>query len=247
MVSVFFKRCCSFAGQAVLHQLDHSGAADLSWDGLMSHHSRFSLRESLKRLAGCSWLRLPDTSSPQSSWRDVRCSSVLTTCPSCPTKLGLLGALFRCSLSRLYPGLQGWRSSPASGTQRWNAAAWCACGTVSRPRTHLGEICENDGIVDFELCGGSDVVLVERPSTKMCLACYADPQCGLLDKRSITGDDDVQVLEVVYNLQLDAFNENGWLWSVAVRCSLMRDFSFVKADCQSKQFRCLREFVDHQL
>ena len=98
--------------------------------------------------------------------------------------------------------------------------------------------CENNGSVDLELHGESDVVLVEHPSVKpsKCLACFVDPRCDLSIKRSIAGDAAAQVFEVVHVLQLGAINKSGWFWSVSVRCSRLKDFGLAKADAQSKHF-----------
>ena len=61
LASLFFKLCCSSSGDAapVASFID----ADSSWSGLMSHRFKFSFRQSLNRLGGRPWLRLPDTSS----------------------------------------------------------------------------------------------------------------------------------------------------------------------------------------
>ena len=41
---------------------------------------------------------------------------------------------------------------------------------VPRPHPHR-ERCENNGVVDLELCGKADVVLVEQPGAKPGLLC----------------------------------------------------------------------------
>ena len=87
-------------------QLDRSIAADPSWTGLMSHHFKFSSRESLNRLRGRLWFRLPDhqVSRMQLAWQAVL---LHPDDVPCPTKLGLGRAFLPSSLSRLYPGSQG--------------------------------------------------------------------------------------------------------------------------------------------
>ena len=54
--------------------------------------------------------------------------------------------------------------------------------------------CDN-GTVDLELCGESDVLLVEHPIAKpsKCIACFDDPPCALSVKRTIVGGDAIQV------------------------------------------------------
>lgn len=61
--------------------------------------------------------------------------------------------------------------------------------------TPTEERCEDNGTVDLEPSGESDVVLVEHTSAKpsKCLACFTD----LSVMRSIAGDDAAQILDVL--------------------------------------------------